>query len=236
MWLSKKTNKYTYHDIQNECLKIMTLQILKKVCKNIQDSVCYSIMADQCTVISNQEQFTICIRSVSEDLQDHEDFIGLYEVAGIDADCLVQAIKDTLLWINVPHSHNVVANATMAHQICVGAGMVWPHRLPKRKIKLYTPTVRAPAEKNKQLKRKWVETWTHDFFCLADTAPKKCIAITECGDSANMHEEILSSFPALTAAGGYELMRVGERQRNKLEVIPVPTPSGQHTPLSEGGR
>ena len=104
VWLSKKTNKYTSHDIQNECLKIMALQILKKVCKNIQDSGCYSIMADECTDISNQEQFTICIRSVGEDLQDHEDFIGLYEVAGIDADCLVQAIKDTLLRINVPLS------------------------------------------------------------------------------------------------------------------------------------
>ena len=58
-------------------------------------------MADECTDIANKEQFTICIRWVGEDLQDHEDFIGLYEVAGINADCLVQSIKDALLRINV---------------------------------------------------------------------------------------------------------------------------------------
>ena len=28
VWMTKKTDKYTSHDIQNECLKIMALQIL----------------------------------------------------------------------------------------------------------------------------------------------------------------------------------------------------------------
>ena len=47
-------------------------------------------MADECTETLNKEQFTIVIRWLSEDLQDHEDFIGLYEVGNITADCLVQ--------------------------------------------------------------------------------------------------------------------------------------------------
>ncbi len=96
-WMTKKTNKYTSHDIQNECLQIMALQILREVGQNIRDSHCYSIMADECTDVANKEQFTICIRWVDDDLQDHEDFIGLYEVETIDANCLVHAIKDTLL-------------------------------------------------------------------------------------------------------------------------------------------
>ena len=54
-------------------------------------------MADECTGIANKEQFTINIRWVGEDLQDHEDFIGLYQVESIDANCLVFAIKDALL-------------------------------------------------------------------------------------------------------------------------------------------
>ena len=101
VWMSKKMDRYMFHDIQNECLKTMALQILRKVCQNIQASGCYSIMADECMYITNKEQFTICIRWVGKDLQDHEDFIGLYEVAGINADCLVQSIKDALLRINV---------------------------------------------------------------------------------------------------------------------------------------
>ena len=30
-WMKKKTNKYTSHDIQNECLQVMALQILREV-------------------------------------------------------------------------------------------------------------------------------------------------------------------------------------------------------------
>ena len=58
-------------------------------------------MADECTDVANKEQFTICIRWVGEYMQDHEDFVGLYEMAKIDADSLVGAIKDTGVRINV---------------------------------------------------------------------------------------------------------------------------------------
>ena len=100
-WMKKKTNKYTSHDIQNECLQIMALQILREVSQRIRDSACYSILADECTDIANKEQFTIVIRWVGKDLQDHEDFIGLYEVGSITADSLVHAIKDVLIRMNV---------------------------------------------------------------------------------------------------------------------------------------
>ena len=79
----------------------MALHILRQVSKDIRDSSCYTIMADKCTDVVNKEQFTICIRWVGQDLQDHKDFIGLYEVSSINADCLTEAIKDTLLQIGV---------------------------------------------------------------------------------------------------------------------------------------
>ena len=77
----------------------MALHIIRGVSKNVCQSRCYTIMADKCTDISNKEQFTICIRWVDNDLTDHENFIGLYEVQNISADILVlvHAIKDTLL-------------------------------------------------------------------------------------------------------------------------------------------
>ena len=99
--MKKKTNKYTSHNIQNECLQIMALQILREVNQSIRHSLCFSIMADECTDVANKEQFTIYIRWVSDNLQDHEDFIGLYEVGSIDVDCLVRAIRDTLLRIKL---------------------------------------------------------------------------------------------------------------------------------------
>ena len=78
-------------------MQIMVLQILQKVNHSIRHSLCFSIMADECNDVANKEQFSICIRWVSDNLQDHEDFIGLYEVGSIDTDCLVHAIRDTLL-------------------------------------------------------------------------------------------------------------------------------------------
>ena len=99
-WLSKKTNKYTSPDIQNECLQLMALHILREVSHNIASSHCFSIMADECTDCSNKEQFTINIRWVDQNLNAHEEFIGLYLVSTIDAQSLVSAIRDVLLRMN----------------------------------------------------------------------------------------------------------------------------------------
>ena len=35
LWMAKKTNKYTSHDIQNECVKLMAFHILRQLSKDI---------------------------------------------------------------------------------------------------------------------------------------------------------------------------------------------------------
>lgn len=100
-WMKRKTNKYTSPDIQNECLQIMALNILRDISKEIATNRMFTIMADECTDSSNKEQFTICIRWVDDNMLDHEDFIGLYNVGTIDANCLVATIKDVLLRMNL---------------------------------------------------------------------------------------------------------------------------------------
>ena len=96
-WLKKKTNKYTSHEVQNECLQIMAHQVMRDLSKAIRSSLYFTIMADECTDISNKEQFTICVRWVDDSLVDHEDFIALYQVNDIGASTLTDTIKDTLL-------------------------------------------------------------------------------------------------------------------------------------------
>ena len=96
-WLDRKTNNYVSPAILNECLKIICLQFLRQVSSCIRNNRFYNIMADECTDSSNQEQFTLCIRWVDESLTNHEDFIGLYHVASIDANTIVATIKDVLL-------------------------------------------------------------------------------------------------------------------------------------------
>ena len=79
----------------------MANKIIRELSRNIRKSNCFTIMADECTDIANKEQFTICIRWVDDDLQDNEDFIGLYEVNNIAPDTLFNAIKDTILRIGL---------------------------------------------------------------------------------------------------------------------------------------
>ena len=104
-WLSKKTDKYNSHDIQSEIMQTMALMILQQVGHKVRSGGWYTILADECTDMANWEQFTICLRWVGEDLHDHEEFLGLYQMVTIDTNSLVRAIKDTLLRMNIPLSH-----------------------------------------------------------------------------------------------------------------------------------
>ena len=80
-WLEKKTDKYVSADIQNELLKVMSLQVLRDIATSLHSAEFYSIMVDETTDVSNKEQAVLCFRWVSDDLIAHEDFVGLY---GID--------------------------------------------------------------------------------------------------------------------------------------------------------
>ena len=77
-------NCYAYsYQVRPGCALVQIVWFPHKGCLH------YSVMADECTDIANKEQFTICIGWIDSNLQDHEDFIGLYEVDNISADCLV---------------------------------------------------------------------------------------------------------------------------------------------------
>ena len=97
-WIAKKTNNYTAGDIQNELLQLMAISILRDVGTSIKTSGWYTIMADECSDVSNKEQFVIYIRWIdATQLCEHKDVIGLYHVDAIDAKTLVAAIEDVIL-------------------------------------------------------------------------------------------------------------------------------------------
>ena len=101
-WLKRKENVYTSPDIQNEIIKVMGLQVLRAVSADLQGSPFLTVMADETTDSSNREQVTLILRRVTDDLQVHEEFLGLYHVASIDAATLTTAIKDVLIRLNLP--------------------------------------------------------------------------------------------------------------------------------------
>ena len=96
--LSKKTNKYTLLEMQNECIQITAHYILREISKTI---VSAWFSSDECIDCSSREQFTINIRWVDANLEDNVAFIGLYAVDAINVDFLVSAIKDVLICMNL---------------------------------------------------------------------------------------------------------------------------------------
>ena len=97
----KKTEKYTSHEVQNEILELMALRVLREICEFLHSTEFYTVMIDECTDVSNQEQVAIILRWVDDQLTPHEEFIGLYAVPSIDSSMLVSIIKDTLVRMNL---------------------------------------------------------------------------------------------------------------------------------------
>lgn len=79
----------------------MPLHNLRQVGHSICNSGIYTIMADECTDVSNVEQFTISIGWVRENLINYEDVISLRHIEIIDANCLTEATKDVLQLMNL---------------------------------------------------------------------------------------------------------------------------------------
>ena len=59
-------------------------------------------MADAVADAANHEQIVLCLLLVDDDLNPHEEFIGLQPVPNIAADTLVAVIRDMLIRMNLP--------------------------------------------------------------------------------------------------------------------------------------
>ncbi len=84
-WLKRKENVYTSPVIQNEMIKMMALSILRSIISTIKQTPFLTIIADETADCSNREQVTLFLRFVTEQLDVHEEFLGLYHVDSINA-------------------------------------------------------------------------------------------------------------------------------------------------------
>ena len=58
-------------------------------------------MVDECVDSSDKEQLVVCFHHVDDELQVHEDFVGLYHWLDITSSIIVAAIKGALLRHNL---------------------------------------------------------------------------------------------------------------------------------------
>ena len=95
----------------------------------------FVIIADKVTDSSNKEQLVVCFRSVDDNFQPTEEFVGLHHVESINADALVGCLKDTMLRMNLIIEEH---SAMMGQQICVAHVVVLLHRFVQKSQKVFS--------------------------------------------------------------------------------------------------
>ena len=97
-------DKFLFPDIQYEMLSIMAHKILKEISSEISEKW-YAIMVDETTDLSNTEQMVMCLQCVNDNLDVHEELIGMYSLQSTSADSITLMIRDVLLHLNLRLDH-----------------------------------------------------------------------------------------------------------------------------------
>ena len=101
-WLAKSTHKHTAPENQIKMLELMVHSVLRRITESIHSSPFLAVMVDETTNKSNKEQLTPVVRWISEDFMVSEEFLGLYYISVIDAQSIVDAMKDAFLQFQIP--------------------------------------------------------------------------------------------------------------------------------------
>ena len=90
-----KHAQWTSPDIQNEILHIIAEHVLDHILKDVRDSGKFSIIVDETSDISRQEQVAICLSYVTEGTK-REAFIRFYLTESWESEVLFNLVKKTL--------------------------------------------------------------------------------------------------------------------------------------------
>lgn len=101
-WVYKK--EYTSPDIVNEIISIMGKTVLRGLLSRIRSSLWFSIIADEATDISRNEQMSLSIRWTDDDYNIYEECIGLVQLPDTRAHTIFTLIKDLLIRCSLPLS------------------------------------------------------------------------------------------------------------------------------------
>ena len=114
-WIEKSVSKLSSPENQRKTLEMMAHHGLRKIFENIHSPPFVAVMVDQTTDKSNQEQLTLVLRWISEDFVVSEEFVGLYYLSAIDAQSIVEVMKDAFIRFQVPlHGQCYDGSSTMA--------------------------------------------------------------------------------------------------------------------------
>lgn len=96
-WLDKSARKHIASENQN---KSMAHAVLRKILEAVHGAPFLSVMDDETTEKSNKEQLTLVVRWISVLVS--EEFLGLYTMSAIDAQSIVEVLRDAFLRFQIP--------------------------------------------------------------------------------------------------------------------------------------
>jgi hypothetical protein len=103
VWRNTRYKKFTSWAIQNELLELMAHSVVREICSNIRTAESFAIMVDGTTDINIQEQESIVVRYVDDDLVPHEAFLGFFAQSnGTTGEALTAMVLDILLRLDLP--------------------------------------------------------------------------------------------------------------------------------------
>ena len=100
VWVNKE--EYISPNIVNEIIVLMGQTVLRNIIAQIKSSMWFTLIADEATDISHNEQMCISIRWVVCWYEIHEDPLGLVQLPDTKAETLFSVIKDVLIRCSLP--------------------------------------------------------------------------------------------------------------------------------------
>ena len=76
-------------------MELMAHEVLRKIISPKREEI-FSLIVDETRDIQGKEQVSICIRTVNDQLEAEEDFVGLYAVESTTAANLAAVIRDVI--------------------------------------------------------------------------------------------------------------------------------------------
>jgi len=95
-FLKRERFVYTSYEIQNEILRLMAHSVLQSLIADTSKARIFSLIVDETTDRSTDEQVSVCFRYTDDEIQPREVFPGLYETADTKytEESLFNVIKD----------------------------------------------------------------------------------------------------------------------------------------------
>lgn len=89
---SEGRNKYITPSIQNEIISSCGNLILQTIVKKVNNSQCFTVLADETTDISVTEQLALCVRFIDEQNNVNECFLKFMEIHSLTGKNLADSI------------------------------------------------------------------------------------------------------------------------------------------------